>query len=276
MSWRKRGQEDVVDPAAKRRTAAARERDRLASERDRVAEKLSREAERLAEGLGETDARIAAALEAAAIARAQAAADRKHAARDREAAARDCELLQAELHRAQHDVLTGAYRRRLGRVVLRNEVERAKRSGRDLVLAYIDVDGLKQTNDRHGHGAGDRLLRDVASSLLFKLRPYDPLVRWGGDEFVCAISEAGLDDVRSRIAEVGNLLARIRPGASISVGLAILHPSDTLETLIHRADEELLQAKSRLRAMSRVRVEHGARVETAKVPAVSRDLRDSN
>jgi diguanylate cyclase (GGDEF)-like protein len=248
MNWRKRGRGEVADLAARRRRDAARKRDRIASERDRAAEELSREAERLAEGLGKTDARTAAALEAAAVARAQAAADREHAARDREAAAQDRELLQAELDRAQHDVLTGAYRRRLGEVALRNEVERAKRSGRGLVLAYIDVDGLKETNDRHGHAAGDRLLRDVASSILFKLRPYDPLVRWGGDEFICAISEIGLDEARGRIAEVHKLLARTRPGASISVGLALLRPSDTLETLMNRADQELLEAKSRVPA----------------------------
>jgi diguanylate cyclase (GGDEF)-like protein len=244
MNSLKRGRGQVPDLAAGRRREAARERDRIAGERDRVAEELSKEAERLAEALGETDAPIAAALEAAAVSRAQAAADREHAARDRQAAARELELLQAELDRAQHDVLTGAYRRRLGEVALRNEVERAKRSGRPLVLAYIDVDGLKETNDRHGHAAGDRLLRDVASSLLFKLRPYDPLVRWGGDEFVCAISEIGLDEAGSRIAEVRKLLSRVRPGASISVGLAMLDPSDTLETLMSRADEELLEAKS--------------------------------
>jgi diguanylate cyclase (GGDEF)-like protein len=240
------------DEAAARRDETARERDRIADQRDRAAEELNHEAERLAQELGKTDARTAAALEAATIARgraaadrARAAADRERAGRDREAAARDRELHRAELERAELDELTGAYLRRLGEVALGNEIERARRSGRDLVLAYIDVDALKEVNDRDGHAAGDELLRNVAASLRFKLRPYDPLVRWGGDEFICAISETELEDVSSRVAEVRELLAETHPGASITVGLAALCPGDTLEALISRADAELLATKRR-------------------------------
>jgi diguanylate cyclase (GGDEF)-like protein len=240
------------DEAAARRDETARERDRIADQRDRAAGELNHEAERLAQELGKADARTAAALEAATIARgraaadrARAAADRERAGRDREAAARDRELHRAELERAELDELTGAYRRRLGEVALGNEVERARRSGRDLVLVYIDVDALKEVNDRDGHAAGDELLRNVVASLRSKVRPYDPLVRWGGDEFICAISETELEDVSSRVAEVRELLAETHPGASITVGLAALRPGDTLEALISRADAELLATKRR-------------------------------
>jgi diguanylate cyclase (GGDEF)-like protein len=97
-------------------------------------------------------------------------------------------------------------------------------------------------NDRHGHAAGDALLRDVVSALGAKLRPYDPVVRWGGDEFVCAISETELEDARRRIDEVRGLLAETQPEAAIGVGLAALAQGDTLEALINRADEDLLRA----------------------------------
>ena len=174
------------DEAARRRDETASERDRTAEERDHAAEELDHEAERLARELDQTDDRTAAALEAAAISRGRAAgvrgraaADRERAALDREAAARDREQHERELEHAELDELTGAYRRGLGAVALGNEIERANRSGKGLVLAYVDVDSLKLVSDRHGHAAGDALLRDVVAALRSKLRPYDPLVRLG-------------------------------------------------------------------------------------------------
>ncbi len=66
------------------------------------------------------------------------------------------------------------------------------------MLAFVDVDGLKEVNDRDGHAEGDALLIDVAATIRSKLRSYDPLVRFGGDEFVCAFSDFDLDAVRVR------------------------------------------------------------------------------
>jgi diguanylate cyclase len=114
-----------------------------------------------------------------------------------------------------------------------------------LVVAYVDVDGLKEVNDRHGHAAGDALLRAIVTALRSKLRPYDPVVRWGGDEFVCAISDAELEDARGRIDEIRGLPAETHPGASMSVGLAALGQGDTVDALIERADEALLEARAK-------------------------------
>ncbi|MDP9187656.1 MAG: GGDEF domain-containing protein [Actinomycetota bacterium] len=238
------------DGAARNRDETARERDRTAEERDRTAEELNRDAARLAQELGQTETRTAEALEAAAIARARGATGRAHSATDRgesasdrEAAAEDRKQHQRELEHAELDELTGAYRRGLGEVALGNELERAQRSGGSLVLAYIDVDGLKEVNDRRGHAAGDALLCDVVAALRSKLRPYDPVVRWGGDEFVCAIPETELDDARRRIDEARAVLGNSQPDSSISVGLAALREGETLKTLINRADLGLLEAR---------------------------------
>jgi Diguanylate cyclase, GGDEF domain len=131
------------DEQAKRRDDLARDRDRTAKERDRAAEVADQEAERLAREVGDADPHIRVALEAAAkartraaAARAQAAADRERAAKDRDPAARDRDLLH-------------------------HEIERSRRSQGKLALAFIDVDELKQTNDRFGHPAGDVVLREV-------------------------------------------------------------------------------------------------------------------
>jgi diguanylate cyclase (GGDEF)-like protein len=95
----------------------------------------------------------------------------------------------------------------------------------------MDVDGLKEINDRLGHGAGDVLLRDLVEALRSRLRPYDPVVRWGGDEFVCALSGTDLKVAADRFDQALGVLAESQPAAAISVGLAALRDGDTLETL---------------------------------------------
>jgi diguanylate cyclase (GGDEF)-like protein len=237
------------DEQAAQRDEVARKRDRVAEERDRAAEVHDREMRDLGEDLGRNDPRAARALRAlaemrdkAAAHRTQAAADRTRAARDRDAAAADRRHLLSELERVQMDDLTGAFRRGMGEIALVNEIERARRSGGALVLAYIDCDGLKQVNDREGHAAGDALLRDVVARLRSKLRLYDPIVRWGGDEFLCAVSGADPDDVSGRFEEIRAALAETG-GPPVTVGLAALQEGDTLASLIERADAALLEAR---------------------------------
>jgi diguanylate cyclase (GGDEF)-like protein len=107
----------------------------------------------------------------------------------------------------------------------------------------IDADNLKALNDAGGHSAGDALLRDIATVLRANLRSYDPLVRTGGDEFVCTIAGFSLERSRGRLAEVSAALAQVQPGASISVGLAEMRDGDTLEALLERGDAALYQDK---------------------------------
>ncbi len=228
----------------------ARRRDEDAAERDDAAELADRTAEELARTSDVADLQIKNALEAAAkarwraaAARAKAAEDRQRAAQDREEASRDRELLQAELERSHIDELTGAYRRGIGEVILRQEIERGKRSQESLVCVFVDVDRLKATNSRFGHLAGDAVLRHVFSALHARLRPYDPIIRFGGDEFVCAISGTSLEAARDRIADAQLDLAKLDPTVSMSTGLAELEDGDTLATLIGRADAALRDAR---------------------------------
>jgi diguanylate cyclase (GGDEF)-like protein len=239
------------DEQAQQRDEVAQQRDRVAEERDRVAEEHDRDMKRLGEDLGRDDPRAAAALAAlaelrdkAAAHRMQAAADRARAARDREAAAADREHLLSELERAHLDDLTGAYRRGMGEKAVINEIERSRRSHQAMVLAYIDADGLKGVNDREGHAAGDVLLRHLVGLLRSNLRPYDPVVRWGGDEFICTISDTDLEGARSRFEKIRGAIGETG-GVPISVGLAVLGEGDTLETLVERADAALLEARRR-------------------------------
>ncbi|MBA2695858.1 MAG: GGDEF domain-containing protein, partial [Actinobacteria bacterium] len=70
---------------------------------------------------------------------------------------------------------------------LEREMARSSRAREALSVAFIDVDHLKQVNDTRGHAAGDRLLQHVADALRSRLRSYDLVVRYGGDEFICVM-----------------------------------------------------------------------------------------
>lgn len=111
------------------------------------------------------------------------------------------------------------------------------------MVAFVDVDGLKEVNDSLGHGAGDRLLARAAERIRVRMRPYDVIVRVGGDEFVCSLTGIGSDGVRERFDLVAaDLAAGPEPG-SISVGLAEMADGDSIDDLVARADDALRTAK---------------------------------
>ncbi|MCA1683049.1 MAG: GGDEF domain-containing protein [Actinobacteria bacterium] len=140
---------------------------------------------------------------------------------------------------SETDDLTGAMLRGAGLAALRREIARIGRTDNRLVVAFIDVDGLKSVNDRQGHLAGDQLLHEVVACLREQLRPYDLVIRYAGDEFVCVLLDADLQDVESRFCEVKALLAGRTGGGSMSVGMTEFRPGDSVEDLVGRADHEM-------------------------------------
>jgi GGDEF domain-containing protein len=126
--------------------------------------------------------------------------------------------LASELLSANLDDLTGAFRREMGRLVLNHEIDRARRGDGRFVIVFADVDGLKRVNDRDGHAAGDHVLETVVWTVRSNLRSFDPIVRYGGDEFVCGLG--GVDhDVVARRFEVIDRSVQSDVGVGISVGL---------------------------------------------------------
>ncbi len=176
--------------------------------------------------------------------RARAASDRTHAAMDRAQAAMDRREALAELERAHTDDLTGAYRRGSGETALQHELDRAKRSGEGLIVAFVDVNGLKTTNDRLGHRAGDARLRGVVNAMRSQLRSYEPIVRYGGDEFVCSMAGVDIASGRARFDEILAALAEGDHPGAISVGFAEMQTDEALADLIDRADNALVRAQS--------------------------------
>jgi len=245
--------------AAASRDATARARDLAAAERDRAAALWDRELA-TREGVGPqapklkaillraVESRRAAASDRAiaADARTRAAADRDQAARDRDQAARD--RMQSELDRralaeqlaiAETDQLTGARARAAGLAELDHELARARRTNGRLVVGYVDVVGLKAVNDGAGHAAGDLLLRRAIQAIRAHLRSYDLIVRIGGDEFLCALSDATPHILEQRFAAIQAELSSEPDPCAIRVGIAALMDDDTAADLIKRADAQL-------------------------------------
>jgi diguanylate cyclase (GGDEF)-like protein len=164
----------------------------------------------------------------------------------REARAEATRQAQA-LHSAQLDALTGVAGRALflheARALLRDAQADADRA---LALAYVDLDGFKQVNDRLGHEAGDRILRAAAEALRASVRETDAVGRLGGDEFaVCmGASRTAVDGVGAlAAARMVDAIGEIGESVGCSVGLAVLREGETLEQLLARADQAMREAK---------------------------------
>jgi diguanylate cyclase (GGDEF)-like protein len=117
------------------------------------------------------------------------------------------------------------------------------RTGARLVLAFVDVDGLKAVNDSRGHLAGDALLRLLGETLRANVRPYDVIVRYGGDELVCAMPNLSAREAKARFEKIATALATADADHSITFGLAEAEPTDSLQELIARADADFLEAR---------------------------------
>jgi diguanylate cyclase (GGDEF)-like protein len=242
---------DERDERAAERGAAAVERDSEGTKRDALAAAAEDEvaqAPNLSAGAVQA---LAAARRGAKSDRMRAGGDRwfasrdrSHAKADRDAAAGDRRAASTERESALFDELTGVLLRGPGFFELTRDIARAQRSGDPLVLAFADVVALKAVNDSVGHIAADKVLRRIAETLRGNLRPYDTIVRFGGDEFVCAISGLSNADVKERLAAVNLALAGEAPHASVTIGLAQLQADDTLETLLERADADLYRQRS--------------------------------
>ncbi len=150
--------------------------------------------------------------------------------------------LLARLERIAHtDELTGLGNRRAWRELLPREMDRARREQRPLCVAMLDIDGLKELNDAHGHHAGDLLLKQNAAAWSSVLRPDDLLARYGGDEFVAAFTGCGLAQAHKLI---DRLIQATPANHSFSAGIAEWDGAQDVHALMAAADARLYEAKA--------------------------------
>lgn len=148
---------------------------------------------------------------------------------------------------AMSDQLTGLMNRRSFDTLARARMEqdRARETGTAFIM--IDVDHFKMINDRHGHEAGDAVLKEVSNAIRSSFRSTDLVCRWGGEEYLAYLPGTGLR-IALQLAE--RLRAQVEQtdfvhetAVTVSAGIAMLEQADTLEDVIRRADEMLYRAK---------------------------------
>jgi diguanylate cyclase (GGDEF)-like protein len=180
----------------------------------------------------------------------------------------EIERLKSELARAQKTIAeleARAERDPLLEIINRRGFERelmrslayVRRYGTSAVLMFIDLDGFKAVNDRHGHAAGDALLRAVTASLVAHIRASDVVARLGGDEF--GILMWNLDDTQAAnkarelellIEQVSVAHERARLSVGASVGVVPLGPGAEPARLIDAADKAMYARKKERRELS--------------------------
>ncbi len=151
---------------------------------------------------------------------------------------------------ALRDELTGLYNRRGWFVLAEHELERARRAHSARVLLFVDLDGLKQVNDKLGHREGDRAIADAARVLQSASRSSDIVGRLGGDEFVLLLGDDGQAEGARRRLITGLDEHNARSGAGfelrLSIGAEVWFPDEacSLDELVRRADEEMYAEKA--------------------------------
>lgn len=171
------------------------------------------------------------------------------------------------LYLARHDSLTGLANRR----ELRERLEKILvnvRSGRatQTAVLYLDLDGFKLVNDRHGHSAGDEVLETVAARLRQTLRHGEMAARLGGDEFAVVVEDATLPSIVAiaqrvirEVAKPYPLAAGVSMSIGTSIGIALAQEHEPVDDLVRRADEAMYSAKKAGKGTYRISGDDGER-----------------
>jgi diguanylate cyclase (GGDEF)-like protein len=163
-----------------------------------------------------------------------------------EQAATALALVQARVE-AGTDAVTGCMNHRAMRRRLQEEVVRAQRTGSALACLLIDLDDFKLVNDRHGHGAGDAVLKGVAHTLMGEFRAFDRVARYGGDEFVVILPETDLGQAAVAAERALDRLQTLSVAGSsqigASIGVAQWRASMGVDDLLASCDRALFEGK---------------------------------
>ncbi|WP_210484941.1 sensor domain-containing diguanylate cyclase [Microvirga antarctica] len=153
---------------------------------------------------------------------------------------------------AETDALSGLLNRRGFNLLAEDAFEQFRRSGRTFAVLILDIDFFKRVNDTYGHPTGDDVIRGVGETLSRTLRPVDKVCRFGGEEFVVLVREAGREGIMTvaqnlrRAVESQTMESRgMTLSVTVSVGGAIVADTDRdIQDVIERADSALYEAKA--------------------------------
>jgi len=142
--------------------------------------------------------------------------------------------------------------RRYGEQQLQARLNEFSRTGATFGVLILDVDHFKVVNDTHGHEIGDRVLKMVSRTIVANVRSFDHVSRWGGEEFVVVVGNVDLPRLVSiadklRLLIQASALTGFEPAVrvTVSIGVTVVEPDDTVETLVARADKLLYESKAK-------------------------------
>jgi diguanylate cyclase (GGDEF)-like protein len=159
-------------------------------------------------------------------------------------------LYQRAIKMAYTDPLTQANNRASFDNQVEREISLAQRYGKSLALVFLDIDHFKSINDGYGHECGDIVLAATAKWIKKSLRGSDILFRYGGEEFVVLLSETDLagaevvaERIRATIAAHALSYDMSTLNVTASLGISVLKPGDSVDSLVKRADEAMYRSK---------------------------------
>lgn len=156
--------------------------------------------------------------------------------------------VQAEVFRrlAMFDPLTGLYNRRFAEQRLKAEIARSERRGHALIVVLVDLNDFKEINDKHGHQAGDLVLKEFAKRLSSSTRGSDVAARWGGDEFMMLLVDCEVEQLSRVLVRLEGFEVKVNGKTlpvSVAAGWKAYEPGDRVEELVEGADRRLYYNK---------------------------------